>query len=123
MTAAGPFRLVAHRAQAWDGHQDIVVLRRAIGLPRSLAKFAQPRGQQQSDALALRRRASQCDDSLRTFDAAFYLAENPDVARAVAEGDFASAFQHYWRCGRFEDRRPHAAAAPSPTAGTVSALA
>ena len=112
-TAAGPFRLVAHRPKAWDGHQDIMVLRRGIRLPRSLAKLTQQRATPQSDAAAMtfRQQASRCDDSLRSFDATFYLRENPDVALAVADGHFDSAFQHYWRYGRFESRRPHAVAA------------
>ena len=125
-TAAGPFRLVAHHAKAWDGHQDIVVLRRAISLPQSVARLTRPRDPARTDALALRQQASQCHDCLRSFDA-YYLAENPDVARAVAAGDFTSAFQHYWRRGRFEDRRTHAVAVPptasTPVAGIASALA
>lgn len=124
-TAAGPFRLVAHRPQAWDGHQDIVALRRGVSLPRSVARLAQRRrGALAADAaaMALRQQASRPDDSLRSFDAAFYLRENPDVARAVAEGHFASAFQHYWRCGRLEHRQPHAAAAAATVAGAASAV-
>ncbi len=123
-TATGPFRLAAHLPKAWDEHQDIVVLRRGIGLPRWMAKFAKQRGGQPPDtaAMALREQTSRCDASLRSFDAAFYLADNPDVALAIADGHYASAFQHYWRRGRFEDRLPHAPAATLAAAGAACAL-
>jgi len=38
------------------------------------------------------------------FDAEFYLAQHPDVARAVAQGALASAWLHYCRHGRDEGR-------------------
>jgi hypothetical protein len=41
-------------------------------------------------------------------DAAWYLAANPGVARAVAGGEFASAGHHYLSHGYFEDRPPFA---------------
>lgn len=39
------------------------------------------------------------------FEEAAYLAANPDVAAAVAEGAFRSGQQHYAQHGRFEGRR------------------
>lgn len=38
------------------------------------------------------------------FDESFYLARYPDVATAVARGEFADAWQHYERHGRDEGR-------------------
>lgn len=122
--SAGPLRLVAYRPQAWDGHQDIVVLRRRIGLPPPLARLAGRRPTPpDAAAMKFRAQASRCDASLRSFDAAFYLREHPDVARAVAAGDFESAYQHYWRFGRFEDRQTHAVISSSTVAGSASAVA
>ncbi|AHF04284.1 Hemolysin-type calcium-binding protein [Marichromatium purpuratum 984] len=42
------------------------------------------------------------------FDASFYLAENPDVAEAVAAGIFATAADHFQQWGMAEGRAPHA---------------
>jgi hypothetical protein len=36
------------------------------------------------------------------FDASYYLENNPDVAQAVADGTFASAFQHFQQFGQNE---------------------
>ncbi|MCU0518475.1 MAG: PPC domain-containing protein, partial [Oscillatoria sp. Prado101] len=40
------------------------------------------------------------------FDESYYLAENPDVARAVASGGFSSGLDHFTDFGQFEDRQP-----------------
>lgn len=41
----------------------------------------------------------------KTFDSAKYLADNPDVAKAIANGTFrGNAFDHYWQLGRNEVR-------------------
>lgn len=42
------------------------------------------------------------------FDEAFYLAQNPDVAAAVARGDFVSGYAHYLQYGMAEERDPDA---------------
>ncbi len=42
------------------------------------------------------------------FDEAYYLAEYPDVARAVALGQIASGYQHYLLYGQHEGRNPSA---------------
>lgn len=42
------------------------------------------------------------------FDENYYLRGNPDVAKAVAKGDFRSGAHHFWRHGRGEGRKPHA---------------
>jgi hypothetical protein len=42
------------------------------------------------------------------FDATYYLEQNPDVAAAVANGDFESARQHFDRFGQYENRDPNA---------------
>lgn len=40
------------------------------------------------------------------FNEGVYLAENPDVANAVAAGTFSSAFEHFTLLGKFEGRDP-----------------
>lgn len=40
------------------------------------------------------------------FDADYYLKSNPDVARSIERGEFASAEAHYFACGRGELRAP-----------------
>ena len=43
------------------------------------------------------------------FDEFAYRAENPDIARAIAEGRFKTAFDHFTKFGRHQGRpRPHA---------------
>ncbi len=47
--------------------------------------------------------------TLRTlFDSKFYLENNPDVAVQVARGTVSSAFDHYRKIGKFENRDPNA---------------
>ena len=47
--------------------------------------------------------------SLRSFfDNTFYLQNNPDVGLALANGKVSSAFDHFNRFGKFEDRDPNA---------------
>jgi len=109
-TAGGAFHLTSYLPQAWDNHQDIVVLHRTRHFARSIARA---RGRltrrvlSSSVALAARLESSSYDACLTYFDPAFYLQSNPDVARAVTEGHYNPAFQHYWRRGRFEARPPH----------------
>lgn len=38
----------------------------------------------------------------------FYLARNPDVATAIAEGMFGSVREHFETYGKFENRAPNA---------------
>jgi hypothetical protein len=40
------------------------------------------------------------------FDENYYLATNPDVAAAVADGEFATGYDHYIKYGQFEGRSP-----------------
>jgi formylglycine-generating enzyme required for sulfatase activity len=40
------------------------------------------------------------------FDEHYYLQENPDVAAAVADGRFATGYDHYIQYGQFEGRSP-----------------
>src|SRR5262249_36256621 len=42
------------------------------------------------------------------FDAAFYLAHNPDVASAIAKGLLPDAWTHFRLYGKFEGRQPSA---------------
>ncbi|MEG4423744.1 MULTISPECIES: S8 family serine peptidase [unclassified Microcoleus] len=42
------------------------------------------------------------------FDENFYLAQNPDVAAAVAKGAFRSGYEHFIKYGQFEGRNPSA---------------
>ena len=102
----GPFRLAAYSAKAWDDHQDIAVLRRRNDPPHLVARLMRRRPDQAG--IVFRQQAARYDDCLLSFDAAFYLAANPDVSLAVANGCYTSAFQHYWREGRHEHRPPHA---------------
>jgi hypothetical protein len=49
---------------------------------------------------------------LNTFDENYYLANNPDVVTAIAQGVFQSAEQHYQLFGEAELRMPNAAFDP-----------
>lgn len=40
-------------------------------------------------------------------DAAYYLAHSPDVAQAIARGEFASAADHFVKVGFYEHRMPY----------------
>ena len=40
------------------------------------------------------------------FDEHYYLATNPDVAAAVADGEFATGYDHYIKYGQYEGRSP-----------------
>jgi len=50
--------------------------------------------------------------ALNTFEESFYLANNPDVVTAIANGDFSSALQHYEMYGENEGRLPNSAFSP-----------
>ena len=97
-SVANGLDMVAYRPEAWDGHQDIVVLRPKPG--------RHPARHHPDPALAARRRAlASHDGRLRLFDQAYYLATYPDVMEGVARGDSESAYQHYLEKGRAEGRR------------------
>jgi SAM-dependent methyltransferase len=98
--ARGPLAMTSYAAQAWDGHQDILHLRRR-GV---FARLAPVRVPDEAALIVARREASAHDPVLAAFSGAAYLKDNPDVAAAVEAGHFASAFQHYWERGRFEGR-------------------
>ena len=61
-------------------------------------------------------RASQIEALNAFFDADFYLANNPDVAAAVAAGAFGSAFEHFVLFGADEGRAPNADEGGAPNA-------
>ena len=48
------------------------------------------------------------DQSPIDFDEAWYLLNNPDVAKAVEAGEVDSGLVHYIAYGRAEGRKPHA---------------
>jgi len=77
--------------------------------------------------MSSQRNAPATDEGLSGFDAASYLAANPDVAAAVKSGQFASASQHYALFGRYENRKlgpaNQQAAPPNLTATKASKLA
>lgn len=106
-------RLQAYRPQAWDSHQDIVVLGHASWI-RRLAPGSRP-----PDLARLapgRRRIAAYDPRLGNFDSEYYLCSYPDVADAVATGEFPTAYAHFRAVGRAEGRHPNAnGAAPTPT--------
>ncbi len=99
--------LVSYAEQAWDGHQDVVTLRRVADGVRTAAPPAA------KDVVRARAAAAAYDPVLRWFDPAYYLGANPDVAQAVDAGDYTSAWDHFRRRGRAEGRpgRPEQAGA------------
>lgn len=60
---------------------------------------------------------------MSSFNEELYLAANPDVAAAVARGQFASGRQHYNRHGRYEGRPlvPATTPASAPAQSVASA--
>lgn len=46
--------------------------------------------------------------AIEFFDETFYLAQNPDVASALAAGTLTRAFEHFTHFGQFEQRQPTA---------------
>ncbi len=82
--------------QAWDGHHDIVVLRRGSGAAET--ELSPP---------AERERVAAYDPVMQVFDADFYLRTYPDVATAIGKGEVPSAFAHYVQAGRGEGRLTH----------------
>jgi phytanoyl-CoA hydroxylase len=54
--------------------------------------------------LGIRPPLTEAEISAANFDDAWYLAANPDVARGVAEGDYSSGHDHWFRAGRAENR-------------------
>jgi SAM-dependent methyltransferase len=118
--AGSPLQLERYEPQAWDEHQDALVLRRheqeSLAVPKGLAArvrrtwgrpgrgaphlfdngvaAAFPAGHQE-----------EIDQRIVTgFDEGWYLAADPVVARAVAAGMFASGFDHYCTYGWREAR-------------------
>ena len=47
-------------------------------------------------------------DTKSLFNESYYLAKNPAVATAVANGSFPNAFAHFTQFGQFEGRSPSA---------------
>ena len=106
-------RLLAYRPQAWDGHQDIVVLSRAPWVRRLAPRTLDLRKWEPE-----RRLLAAYDPCIRDFDSAYYLRRYPDVAEAVAAGTFATAYAHFSAAGRAEGRQPNANWAPPGQAAT-----
>jgi SAM-dependent methyltransferase len=114
-----PLRLAHYAERGWDDHQDILVLRPADPPPRGLAALAaafRPR-RPPRDWFAVRHQPEPLDETPEeaapAFDAAWYLAQNPDVAASVAAGELRSAIEHFRSHGEVEGRRP-APEAPEP---------
>jgi SAM-dependent methyltransferase len=114
----GPLRLVDHMAQAWDNHQDVLILRRRDGVaaPSSfmdrLRRLFSPNRPHELYAAEAPpppnpQRQEEIDQtSVTGFDADFYLARHPDVAAAVASGIQPSGLAHYMGWGWKEGREP-----------------
>ena len=68
------FELVSYEVQAWDGHQDILALRRSTNLPGAAAVTLT---ELQAEIAQERRRVAEYDGRLLEFDTAYYLAANP----------------------------------------------
>jgi SAM-dependent methyltransferase len=103
-----PLRLAAHVERGWDRHQDLLVLRPAPRGP--LARLRRP----PRDWFEQRHVAPPDDttpeEAAPAFDAAWYMAQYPDVAASVAAGEFRSAMDHFRTHGAAEGRQ----AAPVP---------
>jgi SAM-dependent methyltransferase len=113
--ASRGLQVLSYDERGWDGHQDVVVLRRLPGLRRIAVRVARRLRADAAGEGVMRARAATAayDAVLAQFDPVYYLATNPDVARAVEAGDYASAYDHYRRNGRKEGR-PICAARSAP---------
>ena len=129
--ADSPLRVQAYQEAAWDGHHDVLVLRRRrpplvvrrVGhwVRNQLAShhLSNPPGM----TLPNRGTITHSDEThppfsgspelphtdlptrpLGDFDEAWYRAKYPDVATAIARGEFLSGLQHYIEHGRAEGR-------------------
>jgi SAM-dependent methyltransferase len=99
-------QVVSYDEQAWDEHQDIVILRQLGGLRRMATKIIgrrlpAPLGE---GVVRARTAIASYDAVLARFDSAYYLETYPDVAQAIEAGDYKSAYDHYRRHGRLEGR-------------------
>src|ERR1700676_5380645 len=52
----------------------------------------------------MKRGSTEREVTFESFNEALYLERNPDVARAVAAGQFAGGWEHYERYGKAEGR-------------------
>lgn len=111
-----PLVLQSHSEQAWDRHQDALVLRRSApgsrwerALDRLIRKPNEAPGWfERSGRAAIppspEEQAALDDARPAGFDEAWYLSTFPDVAAAVADGALTSGLAHYesfgWREGR-----------------------
>jgi SAM-dependent methyltransferase len=114
-----PLRLAAHVERGWDDHQDILVLRPAAAAPRGVAAMAAafrphrpPPGWFEARYVPPPEDATP-EEAAPAFDAAWYLAQHPDVAASVAAGEFRTAIDHFRSHGAAEGRK----GAPDPTPG------
>lgn len=118
-----PLRLASYTEREWDDHQDIMVLRRteaprpgpARRLHQALRSHAArwrrrppPTGWFEAACTPADNAAALPPDPPDEFDEAWYLAAHPDVAEAVRDGHFSSAFDHFRRYGEREGRPPRA---------------
>ena len=112
--AAHGFTLVSYEERAWDGHQDILALRRLAH-----AQCPDAGERQEADAIVrARQKVADYDGRMIRFDTTYYLTEYPDVAAAVARGQSPSAFEHYRTKGLREGRHPY----PGPRKRTAVPL-
>lgn len=112
-----PLRLDRIVERGWDGHQDVLVLRRAP-TRFSLSRLAWGRKsgdtgpfEAADDGRARHVAAGDEEEPLppsegapEGFDEAWYLGRHPDIREAVERGDFTSGLDHYLRYGRAEGR-------------------
>ena len=121
--AVGPLRLASHEEQAWDDHQDVLLICRAAdtpalptqGLLKGLWKPKTVPAPFRYDAGTTPPRPSAEQEAIDQvtvsgFDEAWYLAADPVVAAAVAQGLFASGLHHYLSHG-WREARPFCAPA------------
>jgi SAM-dependent methyltransferase len=116
--AAGPLRLDRYEAQGWDDHQDVLVVRRRNAAsvrvggfwPRVFGFAPAPSAPLAAydtaglSAIPADKQAVVDRQQVTGFDEDWYLAFDPLVARAVAEGQYKSGFDHYCHYGWREAR-------------------
>lgn len=116
--AEGPLQLEEYKEQAWDEHQDVLVVRRRRTveahspgfLQRLRHAFAKPElPQPLFDAgswapLPMAKQAQVDELEVTGFDEAWYLASDDAVRTAVAEGVYESGLDHYRKFGWLEAR-------------------
>ena len=99
-------RLVSYEERAWDGHQDVLTLRRSDPPPNG-GNAARVEPAETDAILRKRQKVADYDGRMAHFDPAYYLAEYPDVAAAIAAGQSESAYDHYRKMGLNEGRHPY----------------